>query len=106
MTSEGKMADPRTVKHGTVTECPHRNEFMNSYGSTIRSSPEVKTAKCSVDIEISGLSTQSNIVQKVEAQHVWNSLKDAPTSGKQPNTEDNIHGFAYMKLSKPVKTQT
>lgn len=54
MTSKGKMAGLRTVKHGTVTACPHRNELMNSHGSTVHSSPEAKTAKCSVDIEISG----------------------------------------------------
>lgn len=76
MTREGKTACPRTVKHGAVTECPHRNAFMNSYGSAVHSSLEVKTAKCSVDTEISGMQPllPVAVVQKVRPQHVLNSL--------------------------------
>lgn len=75
MTSGGKTAGPRTVKHGAVTECPHRNVLMNSYGSAVHSSLEVKTAKCSVGTEISGMRPLHPVavVQKVGPQHVQNS---------------------------------
>lgn len=75
MTSEGKTAGLRTAKHGAVTESSHRNVFMNSYGGAVHSSLEVKTAKYSVDTEISGMWPLHPIavVQKVGLQPVRNS---------------------------------
>lgn len=75
MTREGKTACLRTAKHGAVTECPHRDAFRNSYGSAVHRSLEVKTAKCSVDTEISGTQPLHPVavVPKVRPQPVLNS---------------------------------
>lgn len=107
MAGEGKMAGLRTAKRGTVTECPHRNVFMSSSSSTLHSSLEVKTARRSVDTEISGMWPlhRARYCSEGGAPTCETALEDAPTSRKQPNAEDNIHGFVYMRLSEPVKTQ-
>lgn len=82
-----------------MIECLLGSVLGNSHDGMTHRSLEVKTTKCPVDIE--KWSVASSHFQILFRRWIPNTyetvLKDTHTSRKQPNAEDNIHGFVYMK---------
>lgn len=82
-----------------MIECLLRSVLMNSHDGVIHRSLEVKTVKCPVDRKKwSVASSHFQILFRMWFPNMYETvLEDAHTSRKQPNADDNIHGFVYMK---------